>query len=318
MIDYSIIFNRIEDDKKTIHYSTDSSIKRFVTIRVYNSYLKFKEYEQDLEISPGFNYWTYIPNQLNHRYVEFRDKESLEIVGLFGLEWLYEIENIDHFNYVSDIFKHLSLDEKENVYFVFREISIDNIYHNDFVDVEENDLVVDIGFNYGLFSLESLKRNPLKIIGFEPNLKLVNIFKKYIDNNKIEIHQKAVSDMNGVSIFHEKENPGLSSIFEDINILHPGISYDVEVISFYDFILDNNIEKIDYLKVDCEGSEYSIFDSLPDSYLSDNINKIAIEFHHNVEDPKVKNLIDKLIRCGFTLKISQEDNSNIGMIYGKK
>ena len=84
------------------------------------------------------------------------------------------------------------------------------------------------------------------------------------------------------------------------------------------FILHNNIDKIDYLKVDCEGAEYSIFESIPFDFLKDNVKKVAIEFHHQIKDKKVQTLINKLKNCNFTLKIVYEENSNIGLIYGKK
>lgn len=318
MVDYSIKFNNINEDKNVFRYSTDSKTNRVVILRVYNTYLNFKEYEETIKLSPNTNYWTFVPCQLNHRYVEFRDGESLEVVGLFGLDSLFKIENFDNFNYVKNIFNELETKEKDNVYFVFNEISMRKTYHNDFVSVEENDLIVDIGFNYGLFSLESLKYKPSKIIAFEPNPKLITTFKKFISDDTIELHQKAVSNQNGNTVFHEKENPGLSSIFEEINNNHLGNSYQVETISFYDFIINNNVEKIDYLKVDCEGAEYGIFDSIPYEYLTKNIEKIAIEFHHKIDDSKVQNLINKLKQCGFSLKIRHKKTESIGMIYGKK
>ena len=64
-------------------------------------------------------------------------------------------------------FNDLKPGEKHNVYTVFNEITTHNVYNNDYVSVEENDLVIDIGFNYGLFSLTSLKYKPSKIIAFE-------------------------------------------------------------------------------------------------------------------------------------------------------
>jgi FkbM family methyltransferase len=289
-----------------------------VILRVYNSYLNHKEYEETIELTPNVKFWTYVPSNNSNRYAEFRDLETLEIVGLFGLEGLHDIEDSDDLKYVKTIFNDLTPGEKHNVYVVFNEITTQNVYNNDYVSVEENDLVIDIGFNYGLFSLTSLKYKPSKIIAFEPNPKLVKIFSKFYNGEIIKLYQKAVSNENGITVFYENLDPGMSSIFQEINNVTRGDSYEVEVVNFNDFITNNKIIKIDYLKVDCEGAEYGIFESMPYNFLKDNVKKVAIEFHHQINDKKVQTLIDKLRDCNFTIKIVYENNSNVGLIYGKK
>jgi FkbM family methyltransferase len=318
MINYSIKYEGINDDKNCFYYSLNSKTNKTVILRVYNSYLNYKEYDETIELTPNSKFWTCIPSNNSNRYVEFRDLETLEIVGLFGLEGLQDIEDSDDLKYVKTIFNDLKPGEKHNVYTVFNEITTHNVYNNDYVSVEENDLVIDIGFNYGLFSLTSLKYKPSKIIAFEPNPKLVKTFTEFYNGDIITLHQKAVSNENGRIVFYENLDPGMSSIFQEINNITRGESYEVEIVNFNDFILHNNIDKIDYLKVDCEGAEYNIFESIPFDFLKDNVKKVAIEFHHQIKDKKVQTLINKLKNCNFTLKIVYEENSNIGLIYGKK
>jgi FkbM family methyltransferase len=318
MRDYSITFKGINELKNSFYYSLNSKENKKVILRVYNSYLNYKEYEEVIELVPYIDFWTYIPSNNKNRYVEFRDSETLEIVGLFGLDGVIDIEDFDEFGYVRTIFNNLKPGEKHNVYVVFNELTTQNTYNNDFIKVEENDLVVDIGFNYGLFSMTSLKYKPSKIIAFEPNPNLIKTFTDFFKTSIIEIHQRAVSNKNGKTIFYENMDPGMSTIFQDINTDNIGNSYDVNIISFNDFIVDHKIERIDYLKVDCEGSEYGIFESIPNEYLMNNIGKIAIEFHHKITDIKVQTLINRLKDTGFNIKIIYEENSNIGLIYGKK
>ena len=47
-----------------------------------------------------------------------------------------------------------------------------------------------------------------------------------------------------------------------------------------------------------------------------NSKKIDLEFHHNVNDIKVVNLISKIKECGFEIKINDFDTQ--GMLYAKK
>lgn len=308
----------MDDLKSRFYYSLNSKESKKVILRVYNSYLNYKEYEEVIELVPDFDFWTYIPSNNKNRYVEFRDSETLEIIGLFGLDGVIDIEDFDEFGYVRTIFNGLKPGEKHNVYVVFNELTTQNTYNNDFIRVEENDLVVDIGFNYGLFSMNSLKYKPSKIIAFEPNPNLIKTFTNFFKTSIVELHQKAVSNKNGKTIFYENMDPGMSTIFQNINIENVGNSYEVDIISFNDFIIENKIEKIDFLKVDCEGAEYGIFNSISNEYLSNYINKVAIEFHHNILDVKVQTLINKLQDNGFNVKVVYEENSNIGLIYGKK
>jgi FkbM family methyltransferase len=318
MRNYSIKYEGINEDKNCFYYSLNSKKNKTVILRVYNSYLNYKEYDDTIELTPNSKFWTYIPSNNSNRYVEFRDLETLEVVGLFGLEGLHDIEDSDDLKYVKRIFNDLKPGEKHNVYTVFNEITTHNVYNNEYVSVEENDLVIDIGFNYGLFSLTSLKYKPSKIIAFEPNPKLVKTFTEFYNGDIIKLYQKAVSNENGRTVFYENLDPGMSSIFQEINNVSRGNSYEVEIINFNDFIINNNIKNIDYLKVDCEGAEYGIFESIPYNFLKDNVKKVVIEFHHQINDEKVQTLIDKLKNCNFNLKIVYEENSNIGLIYGKK
>jgi hypothetical protein len=55
-----------------------------------------------------------------------------------------------------------------------------------------------------------------------------------------------------------------------------------------------------------------------DILLTNNIKKIAIEFHYKIGDHRVQNLINKLKTCGFSLEITQDEIPSIGMIYGKR
>jgi FkbM family methyltransferase len=91
-------------------------------------------------------------------------------------------------------------------------------------------------------------------------------------------------------------------------------------INLNDYIKTNNIEKIDYLKIDCEGAEYEIIESLDEQYLTDNIDKICLEYHFNKEG-KINTILDKLKKCGFTINFEYGDyqiNDELGIIYAYK
>jgi FkbM family methyltransferase len=316
-MNYNIIINSFSDNFRKVDFKTNSLNTEKVKVFVKNNYFNSIEYKTTLEMAPNCGYWFSTPLNHKNRVVEFRDYYTETLVGLFALDGLADFAEYDVNDYAKKSYINSSKGGKWNILAVFNEIIGHKVYHNDFVNVEENDVVVDIGFNYGLFSMVSLKNNPSKIIAFEPNPKLVSNYQKFFNHEKIELHQKAVSNKAGIVTFNENNDPGMSTLLSDINIHNINATYEVELINFYQFIQKNNINQIDYLKVDCEGGEYDIFDSIPNEYLTNQVKKIALEFHHKFEDEKVQKLYNKIISCGFETKI-MHDNGSIGMIYAKK
>jgi FkbM family methyltransferase len=314
---YNIIINSVSDNFRKVDFKTNSLNTEKVKVFVKNNYFNSIEYETTLEMAPNCGYWFSTPLNHKNRVVEFRDYYTETLVGLFALEGSADFAEYDVNDYAKKSYINSSKGGKWNILAVFNEIIGHKVYHNDFVNVEENDVVIDIGFNYGLFSMVSLKNNPSKIIAFEPNPKLVSNYQKFFNHEKIELHQKAVSNKAGIVTFNENNDPGMSTLLSDINTHNINATYEVELINFYQFIQKNNINQIDYLKVDCEGGEYDIFDSIPNEYLTNQVKKIALEFHHKFEDKKVQKLYNKIISCGFETKI-MHDNGSIGMIYAKK
>jgi len=318
---YNIIINHFTNNFRTVDFKTNSFNTEKVKVFVKNNYFNSIEYETTLEMVSGCSYWFSTPLSHKNRVVEFRDYYTETLVGLFAIDGLANFAEYDVNDYVKKSFINSDKGGKWNILAVFNEIIGHKVYHNDFVNVEKDDFVIDIGFNYGLFSMVSLKNNPKKIIAFEPNPKLVSNYQKFLNHEKIELHQKAVSNKEGIVTFKENNDPGMSTLSNDL-ITHPGwgdvnTTYEVELINFYQFLQENNINRIDYLKVDCEGSEYDIFDSIPNEYLTNQVKKIALEFHYKFEDEKVQKLYNKILDCGFETKVVHNGPS-LGMIYAKK
>jgi hypothetical protein len=87
-----------------------------------------------------------------------------------------------------------------------------------------------------------------------------------------------------------------------------------------EYIEDNNIERINFLKIDCEGSEYEIIETLSEDYLTNNIDRMCIEFHFNTDD-KLTPMLDKIKRCGFRVESEGGGNTiegELGVFYALK
>ena len=73
------------------------------------------------------------------------------------------------------------------------------------------------------------------------------------------------------------------------------------------FFWQNNDVTPFYLKVDIEGSEYQLFNSINKNVLKGRVEKIAIEYHWSYNNES-QSIIDKLKKCGHVV-YSFETNS---------
>ncbi len=160
--------------------------------------------------------------------------------------------------------------------------------------IKNDDIVVDIGANVGIFSILAATFGAT-VYAFEPNPESFNILKKNIDennfNDKIKIFNYAVSDFDGFinlqipisDIIYTLGSATTSNILKNELYANHGIKFKSiksEAITL-NSILENYIgigKKINFLKVDCEGAEYSIFNGLKIENAKNIIN-VALETH---------------------------------------
>jgi FkbM family methyltransferase len=313
----SIVFDRLSDDYKVIYYRNVSDKVLSVIIKVYECFTDTIIFSNELELDAGIQYYTYMPQAWKNRKLIIYDKITNEILLPIWVDGEFTINDVDGYGYIKKLFTietdpHLQM----SIHATLSEHFMDKKYEN-YVDVEEGDTVIDIGFNYGVFALKSLHNKASKIYGFEPNTHVYNLCKQiYTDREKVEIFKFAVGGKNEKVNFNQGKGSLTSSTYGLVEDFET--SYVVDSISLVDFLFFHNIKKIDFLKIDCEGSEYEIFESIPDDLFS-TIKKIHVEFHYN-DGVKVESLIKKLERNNFEWKYDYDSNqqSVIGMIYAKK
>ena len=147
----------------------------------------------------------------------------------------------------------------------FKKQVIDEIFNgvNDYeklFEVEEDDIVVDIGSTVGEFTYRILDKKPKHCYVVEP----VSVFFDTLIEN---LHGHPVSFTNA-AITSDKY----------CKINWDGYDESVNTLTFDDFIKLNRLKHIDFLKFDCEGGEYDIFSEDNISFLK-TIPKIVGEFH---------------------------------------
>lgn len=140
-----------------------------------------------------------------------------------------------------------------------------------FDDVREDDIVVDIGANIGAFST-AVARKVKKVYAIEP------IFWKELQAN-IDLNK-----LTNVEVI--KQGIGNSKSPQKIEFF--GRSDIVSMLPFESFKMQLPNKRIDFLKSDCEGCEWSI---APESF--EGIRRIEAEMHirkeHEVEETEMFN-----------------------------
>ena len=154
-----------------------------------------------------------------------------------------------------------------------REIFQEKMYEKYF-KVEENDVVLDVGASIGPFSYTLKNRNIKHLYCIEPSLSQVEILKENIGSLPSTIIPYAIG-LNDLEI-------------EELFVLENNSSSIVKAKEFKTIIKENNIEKIDFLKTDCEGGEYNIFTPENLFWIKDNVKKISGEWHLNTPETKHK------------------------------
>lgn len=154
---------------------------------------------------------------------------------------------------------------------IYREIFNDMIYERCF-EVEQNDIVVDIGASVGPFTYSILNKKPKHVFCIEPSEREFPTLVKNTIGYPVTQILKGISDKN---------------TFTSNQYLFGGGEF-MEGITFKKLCELYNISKIDFLKTDCEGGEYYIFTDDNMEFILKNILKIVGEWHLSTHELKNK------------------------------
>jgi FkbM family methyltransferase len=143
------------------------------------------------------------------------------------------------------------------------------------VPVKAGDIVVDLGACIGMFTCRALDLGASKVYSVEPSLQLLSTTMKNVLPHLVENPGSVVPEN---AFIGSEKNHTLNS-FSDSN---------AKTMAFSEFLYKHNINHIDYLKIDIEGGEYSIFTERNWDFLCNNVKHIAVEWHLDVfrEAPK--------------------------------
>lgn len=204
---------------------------------------------------------------------------------------------------------------------VFHEIYNLNDYEN-FVSLPKNGVVIDLGANIGIFTrkAESLDN---RVISFEANPYYYECLRRNVKTG--EIYNCLIS--NDSTLDNDKNlwitnHFGGSTSYQSEGELVKVYSY-----SLNDLFETGLVNEVDFIKIDIEGSEREVLESLSDKnalkikqYAIEWHNKIAGKIIDNVEesdiDKKLNDVCSRFLKLGFNTHVIKLGNDNaLRMLY---
>lgn len=217
---------------------------------------------------------------------------------------------------------------------VFREIFLDRDYGilKDLISHATNP-ILDIGAHVGLFSLYAHALNPtVSIYAFEPDESNFKALKEHLRINHISnvfpknIAVASTSGMRELNISLDSHNHSFFTAWKESDD-SPQESASlktrkVQASSLQDIFTSNktkfNIEMYSLIKMDCEGAEFEILNSLSAEQLS-LAAAYYIEYHEFTPELKSSDLVKILQRAGFKTTIQKSGyDARMGFIFARK
>lgn len=130
-----------------------------------------------------------------------------------------------------------------------------------------------------------------KVYAFEPDPEIFKkLISRFIDRKHVTFVNAACSDSEGVKNLYVTENRHSTSLSElsDYSLQYgfsggkaPFKTFEVRTINLSEFFVENNIDYVDTLITDCQGSDLTILNTIKDFITQKKIAEIFCETHGN-------------------------------------
>jgi len=201
---------------------------------------------------------------------------------------------------------------------IYKEIFVNKDYQHPCCRVEKGDVVVDCGANVGVFARYAETQGAKEVHCIEPEQGNCDALLKNFSPNKNISCCMAIAGTCGSGILHIHSNSGGHSLTENnINNTKTDKTQPVEVTTLEGFMVLSRLERINFLKIDTEGSELGIVLNTPVEVL-EKVDKIVMEYHHMIYDFDVasrQSMLDRLKEAGFVCEVRWPMDGHLQLIY---
>lgn len=297
----------VTESKRGIYYTSTSPSDTEVEVSITDGFTGLTFYLQKLTINSHCRFFTEHASVLPNQIFTITDPKSGQVLLRQAINTdlpnKYDSKDQNLVQFLTDKYKR-----NHGIGFSYCEIFNQKVYSYGDCDVEEGDIVFDIGACSGLFSRFALRKGAKEVHAFEANPGLRESCLNLNPNENFKLTSAPVYSKP------VKVNPTYGLLDTEVTLAEDGINVDINT-----YIKENNIPRIDYLKVDIEGAEYDLFEHIDKDYLKNNVQKIALEYHHSNPE-KLKPILKVLFEAGFVYEFREgsDISSDLGMLYAHK
>ena len=158
----------------------------------------------------------------------------------------------------------------------------ENTFRLDYDNLDENSIVIDLGGYKGEWASNIYSKYLCNVFVFEPASFFYQQLKKRFERNpKIKICLFGLGSQDKDEIIYL--NAEATSIHQK-----KGNSENISIRNFATFLKQNDIKKIDLIKINIEGSEYDLLEFIIKNNLAGQIENIQVQFHNFVENAETR------------------------------
>jgi FkbM family methyltransferase len=199
----------------------------------------------------------------------------------------------------------LKAPDNVNLWNHFNEIWFHKIYTGRGFEIKTGATVIDVGANIGLFSILAASK-AARVYSFEPFPPTFDWLQRNIHENCLEnitAYNYAVGAKPESRVLHVQPESTANSLFAGQDQTG-GQEMVVKCTSLSEIFEVNNLEKVDFLKLDCEGSEFEIIFETPKEVLK-KCDVIVMECHNGVTKFSHADISRHLEALGFVTEVAK-------------
>jgi FkbM family methyltransferase len=203
---------------------------------------------------------------------------------------------------------------------VIKEICLDHQYELASVEFEDGWTVLDIGAGLGDFAVAMARKNPHgSIYAYEPFPPSCALLQENLRLNRVTnvvTSPLAIAAEAGSAQMHIASEAVAHSTVSVAEGLAHGMT-PVQTVTL-DQVFDSlQIARCDYLKMDCEGAEYSVFRYTSAATLQ-RIRHLCLEYHDNLTEFSHQDLVRLFTQHGFSVRLTPcPAYRHLGLLYAE-
>lgn len=166
---------------------------------------------------------------------------------------------------------------------ILKEIYLDKVYQPYMSHIQDG-IVFDLGLNIGLFT-QFASKYAKHVYSFEPARESYELAHKNLEDcTNITLTNKAIAEKDGTMKFYRNTNSTMNSLNAFVDDKSQQVD-EVETIRLDTFIKEHKIKKINFAKIDVEGTEDKLFLSESFQNIVPILDSFVYEYHSWCQSP---------------------------------